>query len=312
MFVMIRRLWNYLRNNGELERRQTENDALREQLKQLRENIEPLQTPWRESEVFSLTTRDQLLERITALNPPQQCQNINVLVIGNLGSGKSSLVNTFLTSLRNTSQIANIATTYQANFESTTCKLHEVILQNNPGTKQLRVYDCRGIGPTDGVRENDLIRVIEGNVMRNYEFHEFDDIDENDEYYRRNPTISDKMHCILFVAKADDIEKSVDFTVLKNIQRYLNSENIPLRLILTRIDNLDLCVSGDLSSLFVSRHAREKVDIAKKIFQLHDSQILPIANYVKGTTQNVNQDILTLQAVENILNEAVSYIENQI
>lgn len=306
------RLWNVLRNNDELDRLKRENASLKEQLDELRLNIVPLPAPWRESEVFSQVTKGLLLQRITALNPPQQCRNINVLVIGNLGSGKSSLVNTFLTSLRNSGQIANIATTYQANIESTTCKLHEVILQNNPGTKQLRVYDCRGIGPTDGVREDDLIRVIEGNVKKNYEFDEFDDIDENDDYYRRNPTISDKMHCILFVAKADEIEEGVDFTVLKNIQRYLNSENIPLRLILTRIDNLDLCAAGDLSSLFVSRQAERKVNIAKAIFRLHDSQILPIANYVRGTTQNVNQDILTLQAVENILNEAVSYIENQI
>lgn len=83
-------------------------------------------------------------------------------------------------------------------------------------------------------------------------------------------------------------------------------------MILTRIDKLDLCAADDVSSIFVSRHAERKVNIAKAIFRLHDSQILPIANYVKGTTQNVNQDILTLQAVENILNEAVSYIENQI
>lgn len=306
------RLWNILRNNDELDRLKRENESLKVQLDELRQNIVPLPAPWRESEVFSQVTKGLLLQRITALNPPQQCRNINVLVIGNLGSGKSSLVNTFLTSLRNSGQIANIATTYQANIESTTCKLHEVILQNNPGTKQLRVYDCRGIGPTDGVREYDLIRVIEGNVKKNYKFDEFDDIDENDNYYRRNPTISDKMHCILFVAKADEIEEGVDFTVLKNIQGYLNSENIPLRLILTRIDNLDLCAAGDLSSLFVSRHAEKKVNIAKAIFSLHDSQILPIANYVGGNTQNVNQDILTLQAVENILNEAVSYIENQI
>lgn len=37
--------------------------------------------------------------------------------------------------------------------------------------KKLRVYDCRGIGPADGVLENDLLRVIEGNVMKNYEVH---------------------------------------------------------------------------------------------------------------------------------------------
>lgn len=78
---------------------------------------------WFETKVSTFKTKDRLLQRITALNPPQQCQNINVLVIGNLGSGKSSLVNTFLTSLRNSGQIANIATTYQANIQSTTCKV---------------------------------------------------------------------------------------------------------------------------------------------------------------------------------------------
>lgn len=58
-----------------------------------------------------------------------------------------------------------------------------------------------------------------------FQFDEANEIDENDEHYRRNPTICDKMHCILFVAKADNIEEGVDFTVLQNIQRYLSSKS---------------------------------------------------------------------------------------
>lgn len=95
-------------------------------------------------------------------------------------------------------------------------------------------------------------------------FQHSHDIPESSDFYRSNPTISDKMHCVLFVVKADNIDQNVDFSVLKSIQRYLNSKNIPLRLILTRMDKLDLCAAGDLSKIFVSRHAEKKVNVAKK------------------------------------------------
>lgn len=48
----------------------------------------------------------------------------------------------------------------------------------------------------------------------------------------------------------------------------------------------------------------------KTIFGVHDSQILPIANYVDETRRSNIKDILALQAIINILQEAVTYIEN--
>lgn len=55
-----------------------------------------------------------------------------------------------------------------------------------------------------------------------------------------------------------------------------------------------------------------KVKLAKKMFGVQDFQILPIANYVQGTTQNVTQDVLTLLAIENILREALLYINKNV
>lgn len=49
---------------------------------------------------------------IGSLVPPKECQNINLIVIGQKGSGKSSLVNTFKTVLRNSGQLSTIAATY--------------------------------------------------------------------------------------------------------------------------------------------------------------------------------------------------------
>lgn len=88
--------------------------------------------------------------------------------------------------------------------------------------------------------------------------------------------------------------------------------DIPSRMILSHVDKLDMCVYGDLTKLFVSRHVQRKVELAKVLFKLQDIQVLPVANYVKGITQNIAQDILALQAIENILNETISYVGNSI
>lgn len=42
-------------------------------------------------------------------------------------------------------------------------------------------------------------------------------IREDDEYYRLNPTISDKMHCVLFVIKADFLVEG-EHDLLKSVQ----------------------------------------------------------------------------------------------
>lgn len=74
-----------------------------------------------------------------------------------------------------------------------------------------------------------------------------------------------------------------------------------------------LCQSGELNDIFRNEKANSKVEEAKKIFRCDDCRVLPVANYVSGTTQNsITKDILGLMAMKNILEEALSYINNQI
>lgn len=319
------RVWDYVRQNDEVGKLRSQiaklearNHELHERLEELRSNFEPLPMPWRESGVFSQEAKDQLLNNIKELVYPQHCRDINLLVIGNIGSGKSAFVNTLFTVLRNNGQLANIAPPSPQNKDSVTPMLHEVVLQNIPGTKTLRVYDCRGImhdipGKNNpAVYMDDLTKVIDGNVMKDYVFKGICKIQENNDFYRNNPTISDKMHCVLFVVRADDLDEQIDVAALCSMQSYLFRKNIPSRMILSHVDKLDMCVYGDLTKLFVSRHVQTKVELAKEIFSLQDIQVLPVANYVKGTTQNIAQDILALQAIENILNETISYVGNRI
>lgn len=88
--------------------------------------------------------------------------------------------------------------------------------------------------------------------------------------------------------------------------------DIPLRLILTKVDQLRLCgFPSDLSGIFKSRQMDLKVQLAIKNFSLQDCQVLPIANYAHGFEQNITQDVLALLTIDNILQEAISYIKNE-
>lgn len=53
-----------------------------------------------------------------------------------------------------------------------------------------------------------------------YQFNESATIKEDHEKYRNNPTDADKMHCVLFVMKAENIDRDVNDRTLKRILEY--------------------------------------------------------------------------------------------
>lgn len=61
-----------------------------------------------------------------------------------------------------------------------------------------------------------------------------------------------------------------------------------------------------LNGIFHNRLLYDKVRRVKEIFSLQDCHILPIANYVNSDKQNLNQDVLALQALDNIVQETLA------
>nr|XP_022301341.1 uncharacterized protein LOC111109495 isoform X2 [Crassostrea virginica] len=261
-----------------------------------------------------------LLTRVFAVDAPQTCKNINVLMLGIITSGKSSLTNTFHTVLRNNGHISNLCAVSGPHVESTTKKLQRITIQGLQNGTQFNIFDCRGVRACDKARckeiqhvfEDDLIKVIHGHIMKDYKFDETATIKEDHEKYRNNPTDADKMHCVLFVMKAENIDRDVNDHTLRRMLEYLKANNIPCRVILTAVDKLDLCGYGHLNDVFKSRDVKLKVQTAKSKFDLQANQILPVANYVDETTQDIIKDVLALQAIENILQEAVGYLDSVI
>lgn len=60
---------------------------------------------------------------INAFKLPENCQNINILMLGYISSGKSSFANTLKTVFRDNGNLADPATVYGANWKSVTRKV---------------------------------------------------------------------------------------------------------------------------------------------------------------------------------------------
>lgn len=67
--------------------------------------------------------KNRILKTINTLAPPKECQTINIIVIGHKGSGKSSVINTLHTAIRNSDEISTATTVYGKNNPSTTSKV---------------------------------------------------------------------------------------------------------------------------------------------------------------------------------------------
>lgn len=77
---------------------------------------------------FYFKKKDHLLQKINERSPPEPCQAINLMVIGTIGSGKSSFINTILTVFRNSPHICTTASPHGINMDSTTRRVSHVKL----------------------------------------------------------------------------------------------------------------------------------------------------------------------------------------
>ncbi|XP_039591686.1 interferon-induced protein 44-like isoform X1 [Polypterus senegalus] len=267
-----------------------------------------LEEPWREQE-FNTMIKNELLEEIRNYKTLTESVEVpRILLIGQVEAGKSSFFNS-LNSVFRGHVIQQAPSGLAVTSISKNYRTYTVL--DGKGGRKLPFIMCDTMGlerdiNNEGILVEDIISIIKGHVPDTYEFNPKAPITRNDKRYREDPSLADKVHCVVFVVEADKINL-LDQNLLKKfklIRAKVNNMGIPLLVLVTKIDKACLEVTKDLTKVYWSRYLYEKVTQLGQMLGVPVSSMSPVKNYSRETELNLNVDILVLKALQQMIRAA--------
>lgn len=235
----------------------------------------------------------------------------NVLLLGPTGAGKSSLINSILTTAKgrrvNRAYTGNIATSFTSTYKH---------FKDDGILRHCCLCDSMGIEQVleGGLLLDDLEYLLKGHIKNGYRFRPESKISENNVHFRRNPKIKHGIHCVVFVLEAsmvDEVFVTPYMSKIKALQDRAHSHNIPCTLILTKTDQLCKKVREDSGNTLRSVKVRDAVNRAASMFGLPEGNIHPIRNCEVDTDIDAATTNLILIVLKQIMYYASDKIEEE-
>ncbi|XP_028666585.1 interferon-induced protein 44-like [Erpetoichthys calabaricus] len=264
-----------------------------------------IEKPWRIQE-FSVNVRDKRIDEIRKYQTVTELvEDPRILLIGQIGCGKSSFFNSVNSVFRG--HVMRQATA--GSGETSVSKLYRTYpVFDGKGTKRLPFILCdtmglEGSSDEAGIHVDDIISVINGHVPDMYEFNPKAPINYRSKCYRENPCLADKVHCIVYVVEASKLSliSEVLLKKFKFIQSNVNNKGIPQLVMVTKIDEACMEVRNDLTKVYQSSYIYEKVTELAKVLGVPLSAISLVKNYAVDFELNLNMDVLILTALQQML-----------
>ncbi|XP_078075105.1 interferon-induced protein 44-like isoform X3 [Mustelus asterias] len=183
--------------------------------------VEELKTPWRHL-TWTTGKRQEQINFIESYKPyMSSVSKARVLLIGPIGAGKSSFINSVNSIFRGhvTSRVlAGSGPT------STTTMYSTYSFRGGKDDKSLPfiLCDTMAMGDKGGILSQDIISIIKGHVPNKYQFKAASPINADTADYIKSPTVGGRIHCVVYVINAGKVtECSTD---IKNEIRAIRSQ----------------------------------------------------------------------------------------
>ncbi|KAF7659877.1 hypothetical protein LDENG_00291680 [Lucifuga dentata] len=199
-------------------------------------------------------------------------------------------------------------------------------------TTQFRAYNIKagkGCGSvplilcdTMGLEENadagldleDLVNICKGHMQDRYQFSPSAPLHSDAPGYKKHVTLSDTIHCVVYVIDTCKVsllsQKMLE--KLATIRKKTNQLGIPQILLMTKVDEACPLVAEDLKNVYQSVYIQRKARDLSESLGIPLFCILPVKNYSEEVDLDLNTDILLFSAVEQMLNYADNFFENQV
>jgi putative ribosome biogenesis GTPase RsgA len=201
----------------------------------------------------------------------------NILIIGPLGSGKSSFINTLSCATGGRPEIARVS----ADRDHGTDKLQKYPIKDS----SIFLWDCWGFSSKnfDGVMLNEI---LDGHFQSGKNM--FSGFSPNSGDFNRHPNSSQAIHNVIFVLAATDLDNNTDFKdKIKEFADILFKKDFNPVVVITKIDLLDSTLARAPERVYSSKIISKAMYKASKLSGVSLNKIFPLKNYHFEQDRNI-------------------------
>ncbi|XP_057601151.1 interferon-induced protein 44-like [Hippopotamus amphibius kiboko] len=258
--------------------------------------------------------RSSLLADLRAYRPyADLVSEIRILLVGPVGSGKSSFFN-------------SVKSIFQGHLT------HQAIVGSDVTsiTEQYRIYsikdgkdgislpfmlcDSMGLDEKKGVGlcVDDVPHILKGCVPDRYQFSPHKPITPKHPSFITSPTLKDRIHCVAYVCDINSIDNLSSKMVgkFKQIQKEVLNCGVAHVALLTKMNNCNEVLQDNFLKMNKSMISQSQIQNVNKMLGIPLSNILVVENYASGREMDPLKDILILSALKQMLRAADDFLED--
>ncbi|XP_067680291.1 interferon-induced protein 44-like [Haliotis asinina] len=251
---------------------------------------------------------ESLRKDLEGFKPPGALQFTTILLVGQIGAGKSSYLNSLTSAFRGhvTSSVPTGSAPHSLTLQN---EQHSIYTEPSKEPLKLRLWDTRGFeqGMSQSMVSDiqDIIRGRPPSSMRMLTLMSnlWNRQPERQLTQREEELLQQKIHCVAFVIDGtviDGLPQGVK-DAFAQIKKTANEDGIPQTVLLTKIDKVSMMVNNNLSLALHSTQVRDLVEQTATLFELPRSHVFPVKNYEHESELNDDVDRLTLLSFRQMM-----------
>ncbi|XP_051982343.1 interferon-induced protein 44-like isoform X2 [Xyrauchen texanus] len=262
-------------------------------------------TPWEDREHLKKTLMEFQLS-----NP--NVKYVRILVIGEVGAGKSSFINSV-----NSVFQERITTEALADATSGTSftKIYRTFnIRSGQSVLPFVFNDIMGLEAKEslGTQPDDIVKALKGLLKEGYKFNPANPVSDGDEGFRCDPEVHEQTFCLVYIMAADKVSRQNLKVIEKmvHIRKKASELDIPQVIIMTRVDEICPLVKGNVRKIYTSKKIKTKMEECSILIGVPMSHIFPVKNYHEEIDTASDIDVLLLRALTQIVQIANDKLRN--